>query len=196
MVTVIPCRVASIISGQMAATRCTHTGTQPTRMKTSQPQSVCTWMWVEAGGELTVKLRCQEPSVTFPHQVSAALVKLENLITWCLMLRLLSCLSSFNVSLYFLLFLLMTCEDAQHFLLFFFSLSQAVNHLSHTMWCVPLHGWNLDKAVTTLNLWCRNLHLKSQESTADRKVGIHTVYFCVCVAFIWRAIISWLKIIK
>lgn len=34
---------------------------------------------MEAGGELTVKLCCQEPCVMFPHQVSAASVKYENM---------------------------------------------------------------------------------------------------------------------
>lgn len=56
------------------------------------------------------------------------------------------------------------------------SLSQAANRSSHTRWRAPPRGSNLDKAVTTLSPWCRNLHLKRQESTAGRKVGIHQMW--------------------
>lgn len=60
----------------------------------------------------------------------------------------------------------------------FFLLSQAVNHLSHMRWCVPPHGWNLNMGVTTLNLWRRNLHLKSRESTAGKKVWSFSFTIC------------------
>lgn len=41
-------------------------------------ENVCTWMWMEVGGELTVKLCCQELCVMFPHQVSVTYVDHEN----------------------------------------------------------------------------------------------------------------------
>lgn len=73
------------------------------------------------------------------------------------------------------------CENAHNCLPLSCSLPQAINHFSHMRWCVPPHGWNLDMAVTTLSLWCRNLLSKSQESTAGRKVGIPKVWFKLVV---------------
>ena len=106
LVTVNRYRVASIISGQMAVTQCTHTGTQLTTMTTLWLESVCTWMWAEAGGELTVKLHYQEPCVTFPHQVSATSVKHENVITHHCVLSVVS----------FLLFVFKCLKHKQQFL--------------------------------------------------------------------------------
>lgn len=78
---VLPYRVASITSGQTAVTQCTHTGTQPMTMKTLWMESVCTWMWTEAGGEQTAKLRSQEPCAMFPQRVSATSVKPEKAVS-------------------------------------------------------------------------------------------------------------------
>ena len=171
----------------MAATRCTHTGTQPTTTTTLWRESVCTWTWAEAGGEPTVTFSYQEPCVTFPRQVSATSLTLENPSAR-------HCISS---AAGFLLLILFCLSPA-------LSLSQAVNHLSHMRWRVPPRGWNLGVVVTALSLWCRNLHLKRQESTAGRKVGIQKMWFWLfitCVIsgfcpygnFVLMAMISWLK---
>lgn len=51
-------------------------------------------------------------------------------------------------------------------MMYFCSVSQAVNTLSPMKWCVPPRGSNLDKVVTVSSLWFTSSHLKSQESTA------------------------------
>lgn len=150
LTTVRPYRMVSITSGQTAETLCTHTGTHLTMRTTLWRESVCTWTWAEAGGELTVTLRCPEPCVTYPHRVSAASVNSANTS------------SGHSVSFFVVRNLI------RHSPAF---VSQEVRPLSHTRWCVPPPGWNLAVAVTTLSLWCRDWLWTRQESTADRKVG-------------------------
>lgn len=147
----------------MAVTRSTHTGMQPTTMTTLWLESACTWTWAEAGGELTVKLCYQEPCVIFPRQVSAKIWALDAV--------------SLQLSGVWVIHDDDVKTNAIVCLSPALSISQEINHLSHMKGCVPLRGWNLDMAVTTLSLWCRNLHLRSPESTAGRKVGIPEMWF-------------------